>query len=139
MDKVSIAKRQFRMEEWRKRITECQASGIAVTHWCKQNGYCEQTYYKYLKKFREEVVDNLPVPITEQPKPVSFKKLEVQTPVTGTQAAVVIRLNGATVEVNLFVQNASIITQAKESLLITSIIFVIFTAFEIFVLIKNKS
>ena len=100
MDKVSIAKRQFRIEEWRKRITECQASGIAVTHWCKQNGYCEQTYYKYLKKFREEVMDNLPVPITEQPKPVSFKKLEVQTPVTGTQAAVVIRLNGATVEVN---------------------------------------
>ena len=35
MDKVSIAKRQFRIEEWRKRITECQASGIAVTHWCK--------------------------------------------------------------------------------------------------------
>lgn len=100
MDKVSIAKRQFRMEEWRKRIAECQASGIPVTHWCKQNGYCEQTYYKYLKKFREEIVDTLPVPIAEQPKPVPFKKLEVQTPVIGTRAAVIIRLHGATVEVN---------------------------------------
>lgn len=63
MDKVSIAKRQFRMEEWRKRITECQASGIAVTHWCKQNGYCEQMNNKYLKKFREEGIDNISVTI----------------------------------------------------------------------------
>ena len=58
------------------------------------------TAARLYKKFREEVMDNLPVPIVEQPKPVSFKKLEVQTPVTGTQAAVIIRLNGATVEVN---------------------------------------
>ena len=40
---------------------------------------------------------------------------------------------------DLFVQNASIITQAKESLLITSIIFAVFTVFEIIVLVKNKS
>lgn len=59
MDKISIAKRQFRMEEWCKRIAECQASGTPVTHWCRQNVYCEQTYYKYLKKFREEIVDAL--------------------------------------------------------------------------------
>ena len=100
MDKVSIVKRQFRMEEWRKRIAECQASGMAVSHWCKQNGYCEQTYYKYLKRIREEMVNALPVPVTEQSKPAVFKKLEVQTPVPGTQAAVIIRLHGATVEIN---------------------------------------
>ena len=100
MDRVSIVKRQFRMEEWRKRIAECQASGIPVSHWCKQNGYCEQTYYKYLKRIREEMVDALPVPVTEQSKPAVFKRLEVQTPVAGTQAAVIIRLNGATVEIN---------------------------------------
>ncbi len=50
MDKVSIAKRRFRMEDWRRQISECQANGIAVTHWCKQNGYCEQTYYKYCER-----------------------------------------------------------------------------------------
>ena len=100
MDKVSIVKRQFRVEEWRKRITECQASGIPVSHWCKQNGYCEQTYYKYLKRIREEMVDALPVPVTEQSEPAVFKRLEVQTPVPGTRAAVIIRLNGATVEIS---------------------------------------
>ena len=65
MDRVSIVKRQFRMEEWRKRIAECQASGIPVSHWCKQNGYCEQTYYKYLKRIREEMVDAHPAPNPE--------------------------------------------------------------------------
>ena len=95
MDKVSIVKRQFRMEEWRKRITECQSSGMPVSHWCKQNGYCEQTYYKYLKKIREEMVEALPVSVTEQSKPAVFKRLEVQTPVPGTQAAVIIRLAGS--------------------------------------------
>lgn len=99
MDKVSIVKRQFRMEEWRKRISECQSSGVPVSHWCKQNGYCEQTYYKYLKRIREEMVDALPVSVTEQSKPAVFKRLEVNTPVPGTQAAVIIRLNGATVEI----------------------------------------
>ncbi len=100
MDKVSVVKRQFRMEEWRKRIAECQASGMAVSRWCKQNGYCEQTYYKYLKRIREEMVDALPVSVMEPSSPTVFKKLEVQTSVPGTQAAVIIRFNGATVEIN---------------------------------------
>jgi len=39
---------------------------------------------------------------------------------------------------DLFVQNESIITQAKESLLITSIIFVIFIAFEIVNIVRNR-
>ena len=34
-----------------------------------------------------------------QEKPVVFKQLEVQTPIAGTQAAVIIRLPSATVEV----------------------------------------
>lgn len=94
MDKVSIVKRQFRMEVWHKRISECQSSGVPVSHWCKQNGDCEQTYYKYLKRIREEMVDALPVSVIEQSKLVVFKRLEVNTPVLGTQAAVIIRLNG---------------------------------------------
>ena len=64
------------------------------------SGAGKSTALKMLEDARYFCVDNLPVPIVEQPKPVSFKKLEVQTPVTGTQAAVIIRLNGATVEVN---------------------------------------
>ena len=60
----------------------------------------EQTYYKNLKKLREELLDNLPVPIEPEPQmPTVFKKLEVQTPVPNTQAAVIIRLPYATLEI----------------------------------------
>ena len=34
MDQVSVVKHHLRTEEWRKRIKECQSSGIPVTHWC---------------------------------------------------------------------------------------------------------
>lgn len=46
------------------------------------------------------MIDSLPAPIKDiEEKPVAFKRLEVQTPVAGTQAAVIIRLNGASVEI----------------------------------------
>lgn len=101
MDQVTKAKVQFRREQWKKIISECQSSGMPVKTWCDQNGFSEQSYYYYLKKIREDELSKLPVPIpTDNPKPAVFKKLEVQTPVPNTQAAVIIRLSGAAVEVN---------------------------------------
>ena len=99
MDQVSQVKRQIRIEQWRKNITECQASGMSVRSWCKQNNLCEQTYYKYLRRFRQELCDSLPVPVEPPEKPVQFLKLTVQTPVPHAQAAVIIHLPNATVEV----------------------------------------
>ena len=100
MDQVSIAKRQFREEQWRQRITECRSSGMSVKSWCKLNGLCEQTYYKYLKRFRQEMCNALPVPAAAPEKPVAFKKLEVMSPLPDAKAAVIIRLSNATLEVN---------------------------------------
>jgi len=102
MDRITKVKRQISLERWKSIITECQASGIPVYIWCKENGICEQTYYKKLKVLREQELDKLPAELTVVPedKPAVFKKLEVSTPVPNTQAAVIIRLNGATIEVN---------------------------------------
>ena len=50
-------------------------------------------------------MENAPVPASTLPakaeteKPITFKQLEVQSPVSGMQAAVIIRLPSATVEV----------------------------------------
>lgn len=100
MDQVTKAKVQFRREQWKKIISECQSSGMPVKTWCDQNVFSEQSYYYYLKKIREDALSKLPVPVpTDNPKPAVFKKLEVQAPVPATQAAVIIRLNGATVEI----------------------------------------
>ena len=99
MDQVSQAKRQFRIEQWRQRIAECQSSGMTVRNWCKENHFSEQTYYKYLKTFRLELCEQLPVPAEVPDKPVTFKKLEVTSPLPNTQAAVIIRLPQATLEI----------------------------------------
>lgn len=68
---------------------------MTITAWCKQKDICEQTYYRNLKLLREELCDSLPISVREPEKPVSFKKLEVQTPIHNTQAAVIIHLPSA--------------------------------------------
>ena len=38
---------------WVGRISECRNSGQTVKIWCKENGVCEQTYYKWQRKLFE--------------------------------------------------------------------------------------
>lgn len=99
MDQVTTVRKHMKCEQWKSIIKECRSSGMTVTAWCKANGICEQTYYRNLKKLRSEMLASFPVPVPDE-KPVAFKKLEVRTPVPNIRAAVIIRLNGATVEIN---------------------------------------
>lgn len=100
MDQVTLAKNQMRAENWRTLIQACRQSGQTVVNWCEQNNINSKTYYYWLRKLRTQELERkeLPVPVPEE-KPVVFKQLEVQTPVTGARAAVIIRLPSATVEV----------------------------------------
>lgn len=41
---------QNKLAVWAERISECRSSGLSVRTWCKENGVCEQTYYKWQKK-----------------------------------------------------------------------------------------
>lgn len=102
MDQVTKVRKRLKLEQWKTIITECRASGMTVTSWCKTHGIAEQTYYRNLKKLREMEIDKLPASLMPLPdeKPVAFRKLEVQTPIPDTQVAVIIHLNGATVEVS---------------------------------------
>ena len=72
---------------------------MSVRDWCKANSVCEQTYYRNLRRLREEICESLPVPVIEPEKPMTFQKLEVQTPSPDLQAAVIIHLPAATIEV----------------------------------------
>ena len=56
MDKVTQVKTQFRLEQWKNLISDCQNSGLPVRTWCEQNGLKEQSYYYYLKKLREQAI-----------------------------------------------------------------------------------
>ena len=41
---------QTKVAMWAERISACRNSGLNVKSWCKKNGVCEQTYYKWQKK-----------------------------------------------------------------------------------------
>lgn len=41
---------QSKMAEWSARISACRNSGQSVKGWCKENGVCEQTYYKWQRR-----------------------------------------------------------------------------------------
>lgn len=100
MDKVTAVRRHLNREQWKALITECRTSGMSVTKWCKANGICEQTYYKNLKKLREEMIESFPSSVpAETEKPIAFKPLEIQAPLPDTKAAVLIHLPNATLEV----------------------------------------
>lgn len=98
MDQVTSVKNMYRLEQWTKLIQECQSSGMKVDDWCKANDVTHHAYYYWLRKIRTQSCKELPA-IPENTKPVAFKKLEVQTPVPNTQAAVIIRLPQATLEI----------------------------------------
>ena len=98
MDQVTQVKTQLRLEHWKQLISECQASGMSVCSWCKENNVSEPSYYYYLKRLRQQTIASLPIPVVGE-KPAVFKKLEVTSPLPSTQAAVIIRLPQATLEI----------------------------------------
>ena len=100
MDQVTLAKNQIRADRWSMLIQTCQQSGQTVVNWCEENNINIKTYYYWLRKLRKQELctKELPVPIPEE-KPVMFKQLEVTSPLPDTQAAVIIRLPYATLEI----------------------------------------
>ncbi|HHV12924.1 MAG TPA: IS66 family insertion sequence element accessory protein TnpB [Clostridiales bacterium] len=99
MDEVTLVKNHFRKEQWKQMVLDCQNSGLTVKQWCEQNHVTHHAYYYWLRKLRTELCDTLPVSVDESKKPVVFKKLEVQAPISGAQAAVIIHLSSATLEI----------------------------------------
>lgn len=100
MDQVTKVRKCLKREQWKSLINECQSGGMTVTAWCRLNGICGQTYYRNLKKLREGLCQNLPIPAAAPEKPAAFKRLEVMSPLPDTKTAVTIHLPNATPEVN---------------------------------------
>lgn len=105
MDKIANVKSQLRLQQWAQIISDCQASDMTVVAWCEANNINIKSYYYWLRKVRNHTLEQMPeltenLPATTEDTPVTFKKLDIQTPVTETAAAVIIRLPNATVEVS---------------------------------------
>ena len=103
MDPVTNVKNRVRAEQWASIIRECQSSTQTVSSWCAEHDVGIKAYYYWLRKFRLAAINasgNDLIVENSKAVPAVFKKLEVQSPVINTKAAVIIHLNGATVEVS---------------------------------------
>ena len=76
---------QNKLAEWAGKITACRNSGQPVKIWCRENGICEQTYYKWQRRLFE---------MAQAQQEVRFAEV---TPVTATRSggiAVTVRISG---------------------------------------------
>ena len=103
MDQVTKVKRHLKQEQWKALINDCQSSKMTVAAWCKVNGICEQTYYRNLKRLREQLCEIISIPSESLENPTTFKKIEITSPLPSTNpstnAGVIIHLQNATVEI----------------------------------------
>lgn len=105
MANMSKVKHELCLKQWEQLINQCATSGMTVKRWCDENNISKDAYYYWLKLVRERAVNQLPTVVKNSltlGKPadnITLKKLEVQSPVPGLQPAVMVHINGATIEV----------------------------------------
>ena len=79
---------QNKIAVWAERISECRSSGQNIKVWCKENGVCEQTYYKWQRRLFE---------MAQMQQGVQFAEV---TPVRHGNVAVTVRIAGAEADVH---------------------------------------
>ena len=76
---------QNKLALWAGRISECGRSGQKVKVWCRENGVCEQTYYKWQRRLFE---------MAQAQQNVQFAEVTPAQPVRCGSVAVTVRLDG---------------------------------------------
>ena len=82
---------QNKLALWAERISECRNSGQNVKTWCKENGFCEQTCYKWQRRLFE---------IAQAQQKASFAEVTPVQPVRSGSVAVTVRISGAEADIH---------------------------------------
>ncbi len=91
---------QNKLALWAGRISECRNSGQNVKVWCKENGICEQTYYRWQKRLFEMAKAQQEIQFAEVTpvQPVRSGNIAVTVRIAGAEADICNGANAATVE-----------------------------------------
>ena len=81
---------QNKLALWAGRISECRNSGQNVKVWCKENGICEQTYYRWQKRLFE---------MAKAQQEVQFAEVTPVQSVRSANVAVTVRIAGAEADI----------------------------------------
>lgn len=64
MDKIAMVKNRIHLQNWTDMEIARQSSGLTVTEWCRRENLSKSAYYYRLRKIRESICEQIPVPIT---------------------------------------------------------------------------
>ena len=92
---------QNRLAIWAGRISECRSSGQNVKAWCRENGVCEQTYYKWQKRLFE---------MAQAQQEVQFAEVTPVHPLRCGNVAVTVRVSGAEADIHTAADAATVET-----------------------------
>ena len=76
--RITEVKDRVKTDTWRQRIQECQQSEKSVQAWCKENGIAASTYYRYLRKIRETLLQDNQIVALELPKPERSSDIRIE-------------------------------------------------------------
>lgn len=83
MNKITTAiteiKTTVSLEQWQQRIMECQQSGMSIKAWCRENGAAISSYYHYLRKIRENILQEKQIVPLELPKPACTSGIRIES------------------------------------------------------------
>ena len=82
---------QNKLALWAGRISECRNSGQNVKTWCRENGICEQTYYKWQRRLFE---------MAQAQQEVSFAEVTPLQAVCSGKVSVTVRMAGAVADIH---------------------------------------
>ena len=91
---------QNKLALWAGRISECRSSGQNAKVWCKENGICEQTYYRWQKRLFEMAKAQQEVQFAEVTPihAVRCGNVAVTVRIAGNEADIYCGADAATVE-----------------------------------------
>ena len=82
---------QNKLALWAGRISECRSSGQNVKTWCRENGVCEQTYYKWQRRLFE---------MAQTQQEVQFAEITPNQSVRCGNVAVTVRISGVEADIH---------------------------------------
>ena len=82
---------QNKLALWAGRISECRSSGQNVKTWCRENGVCEQTYYKWQRRLFE---------MAQTQQEVQFAEITPTQSVRCGNVAVTVRISGVEADIH---------------------------------------
>ena len=93
----------FRFEEWKRQVEECQSSGKSVSAWCEENGLKPKTYYYRLNKVRDAVCRELTIIKSQEIKPSdspAFAEVSIKRTGSKNEPAITLRIGSAEVDIH---------------------------------------